>query len=308
MRIDWGKLETELGTGKFQGTQFSLDAIETILGEEFFAQAVECCINLDNGWGLAEGVLRILRPLGMKHCYTIYKTSHDLRERRSAVWFLKYTSDRGVLEYIPEFLADPDEQIQIHVIEILEQMLFWDAIDYKDIIPILEMVINHSNERVRKLATEISGEETIQGMDDFTKNLENVLQNELYRWKSRLKFETIRGLDVRCIPWHGQLELSFLTSQEDFDPSEAYGDSYAKWRLDSLPCHGNQIESVTQWMENNFKKSRISFQSLEQFLSACTTALKSSQVQKVLNKYNRSQDFQITVFSPNSPFPRKNYY
>jgi hypothetical protein len=100
----------------------SLSAIETLLGEEFFIQAVECCIGLEEGWGLAEGVLRILRPLGMKHCYNIYKTSHDLEKRQSAVWLLKYTSDRKVLEYIPEFLADPNEQIQRTVIEILDQM------------------------------------------------------------------------------------------------------------------------------------------------------------------------------------------
>jgi hypothetical protein len=50
-------------------------------------------ITLDEGWDLAEGVSRILRPLGMKHCYKIYKTSHNLEERRRAVWLLKYTSD-----------------------------------------------------------------------------------------------------------------------------------------------------------------------------------------------------------------------
>ncbi len=46
----------------FVPIHLSLDAIEALLGEDFFAQAVECCINLDEGWGLAEEVLRILRP------------------------------------------------------------------------------------------------------------------------------------------------------------------------------------------------------------------------------------------------------
>jgi len=309
MRIDWGELATELGTGNLQGTQLSLDAIETILGEDFFAQAVECCITLDEGWGLAEGILRILRPLGMKHCYKIYKTSPNLEKKRSAVWLLKYSSDRKVLEYIPEFLADPDEHIQRTVVEILDQMLFWDAINYKDIIPILEAAANHPNEEVRKLAIGLANEETIQGIANFTKKLSDALRSELYQWKRRLKFETIHGFDLRCVPWYGQLELSFLTSQEDFDLSEAYSDEYyLKWRLNGLPYCGSEIEAVRQWMQREFERSKASLQYLELFLSACATALKSSQVQKILREYNLSQDFQITVFSPNSSFPRKNFY
>jgi hypothetical protein len=309
MRIDWRELATELATGNLQSTQLSLDAIETLLGEEFFAQAVECCINLDEGWELAEGVLRILRPLGMKHCYKIYKTSHDLEEKRSAVWLLKYTSDRKVLEYIPEFLADPDAHIQRTVIEILDQMLFWRAINHEDIIPVLETAAHHPNEEVRKLAMGTVHEETIHGMADFTRNLADVIRSELHHWKRRLKFETIHGFDLRCVPWHGQLELSFLTSQEDFKLSAAYSDEYySRWRLDNLPCCGSEIEAVRQWMQKEFEKSGASLQCLEMFLSACATALKSSQVQGILHKYNLSQDFQITVFSPNSSFPRRNCY
>jgi Glutamine amidotransferase class-I/HEAT repeats len=200
----------------------SLDAIETLLGEDFFAQAVECCINLDEGWGLAEGVLRILRPLGIKHCYNIYKTSKEPEERQSAVWLLKYTSNREVLEYIPEFLADPDERIQRTVVEILDQMRFWREIDDEDLISVLESAINHPNEEVRKLAIGVVSEETIQGIADFIESLEDDLWSELYHWKKRLKFETVHGFDLRCVPWYGQLQLSFLTDREDFDLSEAY--------------------------------------------------------------------------------------
>ncbi|MBW4490857.1 MAG: HEAT repeat domain-containing protein [Trichocoleus desertorum ATA4-8-CV12] len=309
MRIDWGELARELETGNLQSTQLSLNAIEALLGEDFFAQAVECCINFDEGWGLAEGVLKILRPLGMKHCYKIYETSHNLEERRSAVWLLKYASDRKVLEYIPEFLADPDEQIQRTVVEILDQMLFWHAVNYEDIIPILEAAANHPNEEVRKFAIGTANEETIQGMADFTKKLSDALRSELYQWKRRLKFEMIHGFDLRCVPWYGQLELSFLTGQEDFNLPEAYSDEYyLKWRLNGLPYCGSEIEAVRQWMQREFEKSGASLQYLELFLSACATALKSSEVQKVLRKYNLSQDFQITVFSPTSSLSRKNFY
>lgn len=309
MQVEWRKLATELGAVNTYGTQLSLDAIEKLLGEDFFAQAVDYCISLEEGWCLAEGVLKILRPLGMKHCYHIYKTSSDIEERRSAVWLLKYTADRQVLEYIPEFLADPDEQIHMLVFQILDQMLFWKAIRYEETIPILESGADHSNKEVRRLAIGLVNEETIQGMNDFTANLADALIRELHQWKKRLKFETIHGLDLRCIPWYGQLELSFLTAQEDFDLSKAYSDEYyPKWRLDDLPFYGREIDMARQWMEKEFEKSGASLQYLELFLCACATALKSSKIQKILRKYNLSQDFHITVFSPNSSFPRRNFY
>lgn len=309
MQVEWGKLAIELGAVNLQGTHLSLTAIETLLGEDFFIQAVEYCISLKEGWGLPEGVLRILRPLGMKHCYHIYKTSHDLEERRSAVWLLKYTSDRKVLEYIPELLDDPDEQIQRMVMQILDQMLFWRAINYEDLIPFLEIATNHPNEEVQKFAFGIVNEETIQSMTEFTEKLADVLGKELSCWRKRLKFETIHGFDICCVPWDGRLELSFLTAQEDFDRSEAYSDEYyCRWRLNNLPCCESEIEAVRQWMERDFEKSGVLLQHLELFLSACVTTLKSSRIQKILRKYNLSQDFQITVFSPNSSLPRRNFY
>jgi hypothetical protein len=313
MQVAWKELAIELGSVNSYNTQLGFDAIETLLGEDFFAQAVKCCIDFEEGWLLAEGVLRILRPLGMKHCYNIYKLSRDLDKRRRAVLLLKYTSDREVLNYIPEFLADPDEQIQRSVIEILDQMLFWNAIDYEDFISILESAIDHPNEEVRKFAVGTVGEETIQEIADFTKTLEDALWNELYDWKQRFKFETIHGLDLRCVPWHGQFQLSFLTDQEDFDLSEAYSDDcYFTWRLGNLPPCGYEIEAACKWMkkefEKEFEKSGLSLQYMEVFLEACVAAIKSPSVQDVLHEYNLSQDFQITIFSPNSSFPRKNFY
>jgi hypothetical protein len=309
MQVDWEKLATELGAIHIHGSQVSLEAIETLLGEDFFAQAVECCINLEEGWGLAEGILRILRPLGMKHCYNIYKTSHDIEKRRSAVWLLKYTSNREVLEYISELLADPDAQIQKNVTEILDQMSFWGEINDKEMMSVLELAVDHPNEAVRKFAIGTVHEETIQGIDDFTKRLTDGLRQELYQWQKRLKFETIHGLDLRCTPWYGQFQLSFLTAQEDFDLAEAYHDkNYYQWRLNDLPYHGYEISTLGEWMQKEFEKSRLSLGCLELFLSACVTALKSSAVQKVLRRYNLSQDFQITVFRPNSSFPQKNFY
>ena len=222
---------------------------------------------------------------------------------------LKTPSDREVLEYIPEFLADPDENIQRTIFPILDQMLFWRAIHYEDIVHILESATNHPNQEIRKLVIEFGSEQIIEGMTNFIEKLIGGLIRELYHWRRRLKFETIHGFDLRCIPWHGQLEISFLTDKEDFDLSDAYSDEYySKWRLGDLPYCNSEIEDAKQWMQGEVEKSGVSLKCTELFLNACVTALKSSKVQKILRKHNLAQDFQITVFTPNSSFPRKNHY
>ncbi|WP_055074376.1 HEAT repeat domain-containing protein [Pseudanabaena sp. 'Roaring Creek'] len=312
MQVNWKKLATEIGAVDQYGTYLSLKAIEIILGEDFFAQAVKYSMSLEDGWCLSEGVLRVLRPLGMKHCYNIFKNSHDLEDRRGAVYLMKYVSDRDILNYIPEFLADPDEEIQRAIVQILDQMLFWGEIEHENIIPILESAINHPNKEVRRFAIgEVHGE-TIHGMDSFIENLADALWDELYRWKRRFKFETIHGFDLSCLPWHGQIKLSFQTSQEDFELSEAYSDEcewyFNTWRLGDLPCDGYKIESVKKWMKMEYEKSGMSLQCLELFLNACATAVKSYAVQNILQEYNLSPDFQVTIFNFNAAKPWKNYY
>jgi hypothetical protein len=174
---------------------------------------------------------------------------------------------------------------------------------------VLASAVDHPNEEVRKFAIGTIHEETIQGIADFTERLADGLRQVLYEWQKRLKFETIHGFDLRCVPWYGQFELSFLTAEEDFDLSEAYcAENYYKWRLNDLPHHGHEIIALGEWMQKEFEKSRVSLGCVELFLNAGVTALKSSSVQKILRKYNLSQDFRITVFSPSSSFPQKNFY
>lgn len=183
-------------------------------------------------------------------------------------------------------------------------------IEHEDTVSILESAINHPNEEVRRFAIgEVHGE-TIHGMDSFIENLADALWDELYNWKRRFKFETIHGFDLSCLPWDGQIKLSFLTSQEDFELSDAYSDEwyFNTWRLGDLPCDGYKIESVRKWMKKEYEKSGMSFQCLELFLNACTTAVKSYEIQNRLQEYNLSQDFQITILNFNAAKPWKNYY
>jgi hypothetical protein len=309
MKVDWNALAKELDIEDIYVGGDGYRAIVSILGEEFFEQAVENTINLRDSWMLSEGVLKILAPLGMKHCYKIYKTSDDLEARRSATYFMKYLGDKGVLKYLPEFLADPDERIQGNVIEIIDQMCFKRKIDDEDIIPILQSALEHPNERVRKFAIGTIHEQTVQGIAKFGEELEDALWGELWQWEKRLKFDTIHAFDLRCLPWSGQIQLSFLTNQEEFQLSEAYTEEfYNTWRLDDLPHHGDRLKDLGQWVGQEYEKSGKSLKSIDLFLQIFGSALNSSSVQERLNKFNLAEDFQITVFNTYATRSWENFY
>jgi hypothetical protein len=309
MNVNWSELAEELGATSSYSTGIGYRAIVNILGEEFFEQAVENTIDLKDGWILSEGVLRILAPLGMKHCYHIYKTSQDLELRRSATYFMKYLGDRGVLDYLPEFLADQDEVIQNNVIEIIDQMCFYRQLDDQEIMPILESASNHPNKRVREFAIGSIHEETVQGITAFTDDFESSLGAELWQWKKRLSGETIHALDLQVLPWLGKIKLSFLSDKESFILSEAYDEScYGKWRWADVPHHSDRLAVLGHGMQQEYEKPGKSLKSIELFLETAVNAINSSRIQKILRKYQRPQNFQITVFNTLTHRPWKNFY
>jgi hypothetical protein len=158
MKVDWQDLAKELGTltdygSEMGGSHLGTQAIEHILGTEFFEQAVEHYISSKPGFELARSVLLRLKPWsGMKYCYEIFKHSNNLNARRSAIELLRVVGDRKVLGWIPEFLADPDPEIQSWGMGVIDQLLFWDLLFDEDVQPILESALNHDNPYIREQA------------------------------------------------------------------------------------------------------------------------------------------------------------
>lgn len=312
MKIDWESLSKQVLTGTAYSSDDARRAIELILGEDFFEQAVNCFLDFEPepGWELAEGVVKFLGPLGQKQCYEAYKNTSDPEKRQKAIYLIRHLANQRILKYIPEFLSDPDYDVQSNVAILLRTILEQEIAEQEDIIPILETLVDHPNEELRRVAIgEIHGD-TIQDLPEFIVQLEFALWNELFHWKRPLKFDTIHGFDLRCIPWYGKIELSFLTEHEDFDLSEAYEEEYweSSWRLYNLPHYGSQIESLENWMLQQYEKSGGGLQVLDRFYQACASALKSDSVQKKLQEYNLAEDFQITVINPYTTKPWKNYY
>ncbi|MFM2429391.1 MAG: hypothetical protein RLZZ511_604 [Cyanobacteriota bacterium] len=161
MKVDWESLAKELGTltdfgGELGGSDLGTQAIEYVLGSEFFEQAVEHYIKCRSGAELARSVLLRLKPWsGMKHCYYIFKHSENLDDRRSAIELLRVVGDRQVLKWIPEFLSDPDQSIQSWGIGIIDQLLFWELLFDEDVKEILELALTHENQYVRGQASRL---------------------------------------------------------------------------------------------------------------------------------------------------------
>lgn len=157
MKVNWEALATELGTltqfGEIGGSSLGVQALELILGEEFFSQAVDRYLSCEPGFELARSVLLCLKSeIATKYAYQIYKRTRDVEEKRSVVDLLRFISGREVLEWIPEFLADPDDGVQNAGINIIDQLLFWNILHDEDVRPILESALHHSNTYVRKQA------------------------------------------------------------------------------------------------------------------------------------------------------------
>jgi len=155
MKVDWEELAEELGTltefAEIGGTSSGISALELILGEEFFQQAVNHHLSCKPGFELARSVLMCIRSwTAMKYCYEIYRSTSDSEEKRSVVDLLRFISDRRILEWIPEFLADPDEGVQNAGINLIDQLLFWRILHDDDVRLILEAALHHSNAYVRK--------------------------------------------------------------------------------------------------------------------------------------------------------------
>ena len=64
----------------------------------------------------------------MQRCYEIYKTSPDIRDRRTALSLLKDFADGHTLGWVEEFLTDPDTGVQDQGINLLDMLLFGGGI------------------------------------------------------------------------------------------------------------------------------------------------------------------------------------
>lgn len=151
MHIDWAKLATDLKCEGRGSTRFAQEAIADIFGDDAIIEAVEYLITGGSGEELARNVLWHIRPkAGMNYCYRIYKDDQDIGRRRLAVHALKSIADKRAIEWAPEFLNDPDTEIQSWGACMVDQLLWCNFVDEDDCQELLATMKGHDNTNVRE--------------------------------------------------------------------------------------------------------------------------------------------------------------
>jgi hypothetical protein len=114
----------------------------------------------------------------------------------------------------------------------------------------------------------------------------------------------MRAFDLGCFPWHGYLELSFLTVDEQ--QMVACADAYsriAERRLYNFASKRDsplrrQREQLDARMRENWANSEDKKVVTESFLQAAALVLTSQAVSHELQKFRRAEGFVVTVFDP----------
>jgi hypothetical protein len=164
-RIDWERIANDLsaiqqgalgGGPELGGRALALAAIEQLVGPDQLAAAVDYYVSGRPGSELARAVLWTLHPWSaMQRCRELFAFSNVLSQRRSAVELLRVVADGRALPWVSEFLADPDPEIQIWGVGIIDQLLCSALVDLEACERLLAAAMRHHNPAVREAAVAI---------------------------------------------------------------------------------------------------------------------------------------------------------
>jgi hypothetical protein len=163
--IDWEGLAVALssvqvradgGRTEFGSRALALAAVESLIGAERLATAVDHYIAGRSGSELARSILWLLHPWSsMLRCREIYESDRDINARRSAVELLRVVADDRALPWVNDFLADPDPEIQSWGMLIVDQLLVGNLAERDECEPFLARGRLHPNARVRETVAQI---------------------------------------------------------------------------------------------------------------------------------------------------------
>ncbi len=143
-----------------------------------------------------------------------------------------------------------------------------------------------------------------QNNEEFSEALSEIIATCLRQWQHRLHFEAMRALDLGCFPWHGYLELSFLTTQEMFEETEDNDkwENIGDWRWYNFneECRDwEEFKHLTQWIRGKwYQPEKEREAEIEPLFEASARALSSPPVIQELRNYLLTPDFQLSVFHP----------
>ena len=161
--VDWTELSRKVGQNKspVYTSSTALVAIEQLIGEDVIRQAVDYYVAVKPEAEFVRTILWQLHPWSaMQRCYEIYRFDTNIEYRRGAIELLRVVADARALDWIEEFLADPDPGIQSCGIGVLDQLVFGGGIRNSEAAmekaeKLLILAEKHEDEYVRKTAASI---------------------------------------------------------------------------------------------------------------------------------------------------------
>lgn len=154
--IDWNQLARELNAASGSFTYVACDAIEILIGHDRIRASVDYYVGEAGGPGteLVRGVLRHIRSqIAAQHCYHIYKNDPNPEVRIAAVELMRGIANAlanpDVVDWVREFLEDPEPGIQNWGVGVLTELMHGDVIEEKDLETLLRLALKHPSEYVR---------------------------------------------------------------------------------------------------------------------------------------------------------------
>jgi hypothetical protein len=139
---------------------------------------------------------------------------------------------------------------------------------------------------------------------------------EIFNAYRKIGIDKIRAFASDCFPWHSNvLSLNFLTDREwpDFEEANSKWD-IASWRYYAFPSGPHSQwpygEDVLREANRYYDDAETSGDSAsarrDVIVRCCIEALNDPEVQKQLQRYQKTNDFEL--FVGHADTPERNYY
>ncbi|MEM8918128.1 MAG: hypothetical protein AAGE37_04640 [Pseudomonadota bacterium] len=170
-RVDWSSIAETLGTitrtaeGRSEsgGSVVAVQALNHILGDQFFLDAVEHTLSWHEGNETSRSVLHFLRPkIAAERCIHVFRTTPDDELASDAIHLLSDVAELDALNWLDEIFESENYLTRVWGLRVIDQ-LWMRGLGDDEAINLIEPILKDQNAvvvgRARELINMIKGED-----------------------------------------------------------------------------------------------------------------------------------------------------